>query len=227
MHAFAGGVVPDRSDLPAQQWVIEQGALIHRLALEPAPGDTVHEWYTTTEVDWDGLADRSADAGTDWAPLLRARAAEFAELGDWASGVPVGRVVLCHRDLKANNTLIEADGTRWLLDWDEVGAHDPAREVGTVLLHHVPDEAALATLAAAYGSAGGVELPEGAELFASGMAVWLNFLAGQVGVLLDPGSEPEHREFALPPVRGLLADVPGLGVLERCGRVAGRAANRG
>ena len=59
------------------------------------------------------------------------------------------------------------------------------------------------------------------------MAVWLNFLAGQVGVLLDPGSEPEHREFALPPVRGLLADVPGLGVLERCGRVAGRAANRG
>ena len=70
MHAFAGGVVPDRSDLPAQQWVIEHGALIHRLALEPAPGDTVHEWYTTTEVDWDGLADRSADVGTDWAPQL-------------------------------------------------------------------------------------------------------------------------------------------------------------
>lgn len=82
------------------------------------------------------------------------------------------------------------------------------------------------TLAAAYGAAGGVELPEGAELFASGVAVWLNFLAGQVGVLLDPGSEQGHRDFTLPEVRGLLEDVPADAVLERCGRVAAQAANR-
>ena len=226
VHHFARGSVPHRTDHTAQRWVLEQGALIHGLALEPAPGDAVHEYYRTSTVDWSELAERAEAAGADWAPGLRARAAELTELGAWATSVPLGDLVLCHRDLKADNTLLGPDGLRWLLDWDDVGAHDPAREVGTVLLHHVPDEAALGALATAYGAAGGVELPEGPELFASGAAVWLNFLAGQVGVLVDPDSEPEHREFAEPKVRGLLDDLPGRTVLGRSGRVAGQAANR-
>ena len=226
VHVFAPGVVPDRSDLAAQRWVLEQGALIHGLALDPAPGDTVHAFYTASTVDWAELAARAVAVGTEWAPRLRARAAEFGELGAWATSVPLRSPVLCHRDLKANNTLVERDGTRCLFDWDDVGAHDPAREVGTVLLHHVPDEAALGLLAAAYGAAGGAPLPEGPELFASGVAVWLNVLAGQVGVLLDAEAEPEHHEFALPKVRGLLEDVPAHDVLVRWGVVAARTANR-
>ena len=107
-----------------------------------------------------------------------------------------------------------------------MSAHDPAREVGTVLLHHVPDDAALGLFAAAYSAAGGAPLPEGPELFASGVAVWLNVLAGQVGVLLDAEAEPEHHEFALPKVRGLLEDVPAHDVLVRWGVVAARTANR-
>jgi Ser/Thr protein kinase RdoA (MazF antagonist) len=226
VHDFAPGAARDRSDLPAERWVLEQGAVIHRLALDPAPGDAVDEWYTTVARGWEHLAAGAEDAGADWPPLLRDRAAELADLGDWATSVPQGDLVLCHRDLTADNTLVEPDGTRWLLDWDDVGAHEPAREVGTVLLHHVRDEGALAVLAAAYGSAGGVELPEGAELFASGVAVWLNVLAAQVGVLLDSEAESEHQDFALPAVRGLLADLPPLGQLERCGLLAGQAANR-
>lgn len=226
VHEFAGGVVPERSDLAAQRWVLEQGARIHRLAIEPAPGDTLPEWYTRAAVDWADLAAEASAAGAEWAPRLRARATEFAELGAWAGAVPVGPLVQCHRDLKATNTLVEANGIRWLLDWDDVGAHDPVRETGTVLLHHVPDEAALMTLAATYGRAGGAALPEGADLFASGVTVWLNFLSGQARVLLDPTSEAQHRQFATGPVLGLLRDVPSLAVLARCGRVAAQAANR-
>ncbi|CAN7269825.1 aminoglycoside phosphotransferase family protein [Terrabacter sp. LjRoot27] len=226
VHGFAPGIVPDRADLAAEQWVLEQGALIHRLALEPAPGDTVHDFYTVSTTDWAELARQARADGTDWAPRLQARAGELADLGGWASSVPLGETVLCHRDLKADNTLRQPDGTRWLLDWDDVGAHDPAREVGTVLLHHVADPAALVTVAAAYGAAGGVRLPDGPELFASGVAVWLNFLAAQTGVLLDPDSDPSHREFAVQPVLGLLEIMPTFEVLERCGRVAAQAANR-
>lgn len=229
VHEFAPGVVPDRSDLAAERWVLEQAALIHGLDLDPMPGDTVHAFYRVSSVDWSELAARAVASGADWAVGLRSRATEFADLGAWASSVPLGAPTLCHRDLKATNTLLDDGGRRWLLDWDDVGAHVPAREVGTVLLHHVPDEDALVTLAAAYGQAGGrrlPELPEVAELFASGVAVWLNFLAGQVEVLLDPTSEADHREFALPSVRGLVADVPGLPVLARCGAAAGQAANR-
>lgn len=189
-------------------------------------GWRVHVFAPGVVPDRSDLAARAVAVGTEWAPRMRARAAEFGELGARATSVPLRSPVLCHRDLKANNTLVERDGTRWLLDWDDVGAHDPAREVGTVLLHHVPDEAALGLLAAAYGAAGGAPLPEGPELFASGVAVWLNVLAGQVGVLLDAEAEPEHRAFALPKVRGLLEDVPAHDVLVRCGVVAARTANR-
>lgn len=189
-------------------------------------GWRVHVFAPGVVPDRSDLAARAVAVGTEWAPRMRARAAEFGELGARATSVPLRSPVLCHRDLKANNTLVERDGTRWLVDWDDVGAHDPAREVGTVLLHHVPDEAALGLLAAAYGAAGGAPLPEGPELFASGVAVWLNVLAGQVGVLLDAEAEPEHRAFALPKVRGLLEDVPAHDVLVRCGVVAARTANR-
>ncbi|WP_344254750.1 phosphotransferase [Terrabacter carboxydivorans] len=226
VHEFAPGVVPDRSDIAAEHWVLGQAALIHRLEGEPMPGDTVHPFYRDCAVDWSDLADRAVASGADWAGGLRSRATELDDLGAWASSVPLGAPVLCHRDLRASNTLLDDDGTRWLLEWDEVSAHVPAREVGTVLLHHVPDEAALVTLAAAYGHVGGTELPEGAEPFASGVAVWLNFLAGQVEVLRDPDNDADHREFALPNLRGLVEDVPGMPALARCGVVAGQAANR-
>ncbi len=187
----------------------------------------MHPFYTTVDVGWAALADRAVDAGADWAPRLAGRSAELADLAAWASATPLGPTRRCHRDLKANNTLLEPDGRRWLLDWEDAGPHDPAREVGTVLLHHVPDEGVLGRLAAAYGAAGGVALPEGAEVFASGIAVWLNFLGGQVGVLLDPDAGAEHHAFATPKVRGLLDDVPDASTLERCGRLVARAARDG
>jgi len=227
VHEFAPGHVPHRSDEDAQQWVLCCGARIHGLGLAAGPGEDVHPFYTTVDVDWADLADRAGDSSADWAPRLAARCAELADLAAWASAAPLGPTRRCHRDLKANNTLLEPDGHRWLLDWEDAGAHDPAREVGTVLLHHVADEGALARLAAAYGAAGGVALPEGAGVFASGIAVWLNFLGGQIGVLLDPDAGAEHRAFATPKVRGLLDDVPDASALERCGRLAARAARDG
>ena len=224
VHEFAPGVVPRRCDEDAHRWVLEQGALIHRLDVEPAPGDSVDGWYTTSSADWAGPVDRATDAGVERAPDLAGRAAELADLAAWATGSVLGPPRLCHRDLTVNNTLVEGDGTRWLLDWEDCGPHDPVREVGIVLIDHVRDDAVLARLPAAYGRTGGVDLPAGPTLFASGIAVWLNFLAAQVDVLLDAETAAEHREFARASVRGLLRDVPDARTLERCGTLVARAA---
>lgn len=127
----------------------------------------------------------------------------------------------CHRDLQANNTLLDDDGRRWLLDWDNCGPQETWRELGTVLLPHVGDDAAVARIAGACRDAGGDDWPETPQLFATGLAVWLNFLHGQALVALGEAADPAHRAFAADKVAALVPGVPSMQALD-CAATATR-----
>ncbi|WP_018352651.1 phosphotransferase enzyme family protein [Longispora albida] len=214
VQPWVDGTVPDRTDLAATVWLAEQAALIHQLAVPCRAGEEVFPFYVQVDADWAGLAAGAQEAGLEWAGRLADRAAEFAELTEFVNAAPIGDVVSCHRDLKTANTLAGADGSRCLLDWDTAGPQEPWRELGTLLIHHVRDEAALRAIAGAYRRAGGPAWPEGAVLFATGLAVWLNFLDGQVSAALDPEADEDARDFAEFIAPKLTEDIPGFAMLD-------------
>lgn len=207
------GRVPEASDLAAACWVAEQAASIHRMA-EPVGAACLDPWYWRSEVDWARLGARAGAAGMPWAEELAERAPDLTSLGRSATDVPVGQLVRSHCDLSVANTLAAGD-RRWLVDWDNVGPAEPWRELGAMLIGYWQAPAALSAVIDAYARSGGAELPCDATLFATGVCVWLNFLAEQTGVLLDPASEPGARAFARPVVTDLLAHVPTWVDLER------------
>lgn len=213
VQRWVPGRVPDADDVPTAVWLAQQMATIHRLAL-PCGGDTVDEWYTEVRHDWQALADHANRAGVPWAAGLAERATEFEALTALVNSVGIGEPVYCHRDLQANNTMLNDNGRRWLLDWDNCGPQEPWREFGNLLLQHVEDDAATASIAAAYRQSGGVDWPPTPTLFATGLAVWLNFLHGQGLVVLDEAADPRHRAFATENVTALVAGVPSMQTLE-------------
>lgn len=220
VQQWVPGRVPDHNDVPTAVWLAQQMASIHRLAL-PCGADTIDEWYTEVRHDWQGLADHANQAGVPWAAGLAERATEFEALTALVNSVDIGEPVYCHRDVQANNTLLDDDGRRWLLDWDNCGPQEPWREFGNLLLQHVADDAAVAGIAAAYREAGGIDWPQTPALFATGLAVWLNFLHGQALVALDKATDPGQRAFATDKVTALAAGVPSMQALE-CAAAATR-----
>lgn len=222
VQKWAPGRVPDCDDVPAAVWLAQQMAAIHRLVV-PGPHDDVDPWYTEVQHDWDRLAAAAERAGAGWAGRLTARKREFRELSALVNSVGVGERVACHRDLKAVNTLVTEDGRRWLLDWDNCGPQQPWRELGTVLMDHVGNDTALRQIAMAYREAGGPGWPRTADLFATGLAVWLNFLHGQAQLALDETAEPQHRVFAEERIAALILGVPSLHALESAAGQAARA----
>ncbi|MEV6521076.1 phosphotransferase [Longispora sp. NPDC051575] len=219
VQPWVEGTRPERTDLPATVWLAGQAALIHQLEVPCRPGEEVHPFYVRVDADWAGLADSAR--GSAWGTRLAERAAEFAELTAFVNAAPVGTLVSCHRDLKTANTLLGPDGDRFLLDWDTSGPQEPWRELGTLLIHHVRDDAAVGAIAGAYRKAGGPGWPAGATLFATGLAVWLNFLDGQVCTALDESADADDRAFAESIATRLTEDIPGFDVL---GSAAGVAA---
>lgn len=216
---FAEGTPPERTDLPAAMWLARQAATIGRLAVPVDAGERVHPFYAEVTADWTRAAGDADAAGCAWAGRLGQRIAEFTELAALVNGTPFGDVVTCHRDLKAHNTLLAADGSRALLDWDTSGAQEPWRELGLLLIHHVGDDAATAAIAGAYRDAGGGAWPAGPELFATGLAVWLNFLHGQIGVVLDAGSAADRRARAGESAQQLVGRIPSMGALAHAAAV--------
>ncbi len=122
---------------------------------------------------------------------------------------------MCHRDVKAVNTLLGPGGERWLLDWDNCGPLESWREFGNLLLHHVGRDLAVVDIVGAYRDAGGCALPASPAVFATGVAVWLNFLHGQALVALDDAADREHRKFAAAGVTALVDGMPTVRALER------------
>jgi len=220
VQRWVPGRVPDRDDVPTAVWLAQQMATIHGLP-QRCGDDAVDEWYTAVRHNWQQLGGDASRGGVPWAAGLAERAADFEALAALVNSVGIGEPVYCHRDLQANNTLLDDVGRRWLLDWDNCGPQETWRELGTVLLHHVGDDAAVARIAGAYREEGGDDWPETPQLFATGLAVWLNFLHGQALLALDEDADPAHRAFAADKVSALVPGVPSMQALD-CAATATR-----
>ncbi|HEY0692072.1 MAG TPA: phosphotransferase [Kribbella sp.] len=218
VYDWIDGTVPDRNDVGVTTWLAAQMGAIHSLGW--APGDENAEsgepdaFYHRVDVDWVELAAAAEKAGADWAPALGALVPQLEELSELVNGTPVGAMVWCHRDLKNTNVLVGLESS-WLVDWDNAGPMTPWRELGHLLMNHLSSGTNLRRITSAYRGAGGTASIEGPEGFATGLAVWLNFLNGQATSVLDPELEDEHRAYALEKVAPLLRSMPDLRTLEQ------------
>ncbi|WP_020578858.1 phosphotransferase [Actinopolymorpha alba] len=220
VQRWVEGTVPGRTDLPASLWLAQQAATVHHLTFPCDSDAEVLSFFIRVEGSWTQAAEAASHARAKWSRSLAERAPEFEQLTQLVNGTPVGAVVTCHRDLKATNTLLAEDGSRYLLDWDTCGPQEPWRELGTLLLHHVGCEDAIVAISARYHRAGGRPWPGDASGFATGLAVWLNVLHGQLQLALDPNTDPQHRQSAERTVTGLLDGIPGLAALDAAARAA-------
>ncbi|MEV6413969.1 phosphotransferase [Kribbella sp. NPDC051718] len=136
LYEWVDGDVPDEWDVDATSWLAEQMALIHALDWPGGTGEVV-PWYHRVDVDWPSLFDAAEAAQVGWAAALTKLHPRLDELTTLVNAAPIGDQVWCHRDLKNTNVLRSADRT-YLVDWDNVGTLAPWRELGALLMHHLP-----------------------------------------------------------------------------------------
>ncbi|NUR84373.1 MAG: phosphotransferase [Nonomuraea sp.] len=107
------------------------------------------------------------------------------------------RLVLCHRDLHPENVLADAAGDLVVVDWDNLGPADPARELAMALFDWFPgDPDARAALYRAYVRAGGPARITAPADFTMLVSCRLNFLREQAQVAADQDADPRHRAWA-------------------------------
>jgi hypothetical protein len=192
--------------------------------------ETDDAWYHRIDTDWARLAARAK--GLPWADRLAGSVPLLAALTELVNSVPIRPGVSCHRDVNGGNVVRDGAGRNWLVDWDNHGPLEPWRELGALLIEHLPVPQRLGRLAAAYREDSRVDLllPDGPELFATGLAVWLNFLAEQVtGVVESRDLGDEQRAWSAARADGLIgpfptvADLASAAAMVSGSRAAGRA----
>jgi aminoglycoside phosphotransferase (APT) family kinase protein len=173
--------------------------LLHGLAIHAA--GPVDPWYTEVPGAgcWAGLAGQAAAAGVSWASRLAAAQPLIADLSKWA-GPPSGRpAIACHRDFNPDNVLPAAGtGRLVVLDWENAGPLDPARELGYAVFTWCTgngrfDRSAADALLAAYAQASGAAAAPGPGFFGTAVATHLNVLRVMAERAL---TEPDHRGSA-------------------------------
>lgn len=223
VYEWIDGSVQPNDDVATGEWLAEQIAMIHRLGLPAVADHYVEGWYCRVDDDWDEVLAAIEGVGDAWAARFRERVGEFRELARLADSTPLGPLVMCHRDALGGNVLLGSDGRRWLIDWENHGAMEPWREAGVLLMAFVERPDAVARMAARFRGSGGCALPRGVELFASGLAIWLNYLQGRAVEAADESLDAGHRDFAIGRVTRLVSAIPTLEVLDRAASAA-RAA---
>jgi thiamine kinase-like enzyme len=108
-------------------------------------------------------------------------------------------LILCHLDVKPANVLRVGDD-HVLLDWDDIGAGAPDRELASTILRWCTDGAdidseAIVDILTSYRQHGGTARLDG-NSFAMHAATSLNYLHTQAKVALDTSQSTENREFA-------------------------------
>jgi Ser/Thr protein kinase RdoA (MazF antagonist) len=167
-------------------------------------------------------------SGAAWVPRLAQRVAALPELGAVASPVDPARLLLCHRDLHPGNVLADASGTPVVVDWDNLGPADPARELARALFDWwcdpTVDAAPMRGMYEAYVHSDGPARVTQPGDFTMLIASRLNFLVAQLAALLDERTSAEHRGWAeqevdealrIFPTPAQLSEV--LGLVERIG----------
>jgi aminoglycoside phosphotransferase (APT) family kinase protein len=192
---------------------------LHRLAI-PASGP-VDPWFTTapSAERWADIRDRATAAGAGWSSSLAAASGLIALLSE-AAQPSLGTPVTCHRDFNPDNVIPAVRGGRLtVLDWENAGPLDPLRELGYAIFAWCTgggsfDPAAADAMLAAYADATGRTPDLASDLYATAVAVHLNFLMAMASTAL---TEPEHRSYAQAALTGLLAhDLRDLlGLIER------------
>lgn len=184
------------------------GVLLARLHTVAPPfrnepdGTPPQGWYEVLPDDstWDRLLAGSSRSGMSWAPRLAAASAVLPTLRAVVAPTDAERLRLCHRDLHPENVLADPGGELVLVDWDDVGPADPARELAKtlVLSFHdgIPDLVAMRRTYLAYVGAGGPARLGSPADFTMLVASRLNFLSSQVKVALDQGATPRDRAWA-------------------------------
>lgn len=180
------------------------GALLGRLHQIATPVTTESDggppdpWYERPPALEALQAMSSADLW--WAARLGARMTGLPELLAIATPADPARLVLCHRDLHPGNVLLDASGSLVVLDPDDLGPADPARELARALFDWWsdpgPDLGMMRTMHRAYVAAGGparVRRPGDLSML---VATRLNFLLRQLRIATDPATEEAERAWA-------------------------------
>jgi Ser/Thr protein kinase RdoA (MazF antagonist) len=208
----------DRADPTTPQRVGELLARLHRcapaVAVEP-DGDPPIRWY-------DRPPDRSAftaalASGAGWVPRLAERVAELPRLTPIVTPVDPARLRLCHRDLHPGNVLADEADALVVVDWDDIGPADPARELAGALFDWwcdpTVDAGAMRAMYEAYRAAGGPARITDLADFSMLVASRLNFLQKQLNIAIDQHALEEHRVWAESEVDEALRILPTLGQL--------------
>ncbi len=194
-------------------------ARLHRSAIPAAVEPGGDPWYDRPPP----LAEWPAVSGTAWAERLAARLRRLPELCAAITPPDPAATVLCHRDLHPENVLAGPDGALVVVDLDQVGPAEPARELAGFLVDWCCDgRADLGGIYEAYLRAGGPARITTPADFTMVIASRLNFLRRQVGIAIDPQTEPQHRDWAEREIDESLRILPTPGQIDDVLGITGR-----
>lgn len=167
--------------------------------LNGAPPDP---WYEVPpdQEEWGPLVTAATEACMSWAPRLAAAVDGLPDLRAILCSADPARMRLCHRDLHPGNVLADEAGELVVVDWEDVGPAEPAREVARTLVacyqDGQPDLDSMRRAYRSYVDAGGRARLRSSADFTMLIATQLNFLSLQVRVALDPTVASPDRHWA-------------------------------
>jgi len=129
-------------------------AQTHRVDFTPQ--GSLDPWYTEpVGADrWDDIARRLTLAGASFAEQFAGMRDEFVALDTWIE--PPSSVLMCHRDLWADNLLARSSGGVCAIDWENCGPAQPERELCCLLFEFGADDPGrIRTLYESYVQSGG------------------------------------------------------------------------
>ena len=110
------------------------GALLARLHAVPAPAyGTVDAWFEAPigEAEWEGVLEASRAAGASYADRLAELLPALVEVESVLTPMKPDRT--CHLDLWSDNLRRTTTGDLCVIDFDNAGPADPARELAMVV----------------------------------------------------------------------------------------------
>lgn len=203
-------------DLTAQVTPRDLGILLARLhscaavaATEPGGGEP-DRWYDTVPDAhrWE----QAAGSDASWAARLADCLTILPALSESVVRADPDELIVCHRDLHPENVLANPEGALVVVDWDNLGPADPARELARALFDWfcdpTPDLPAMRAMYEEYVREGGPGRVTDQTDFSMLVASRLNFLLAQTTIATDTQAEPRHREWAEREIEEALRILP-------------------